>query len=253
MPFVLKQDLETDKPDKQHYPSGSLLIRRDGRPAIAVYDDVLELMERVAQKAYKPDSAVALVDVTLARRGRNPSALLDRMDLLWCLIERDSIEFTASRLELLLRSSLRRTPTLYFWLAEFTDSHLIEQVLLTSVDDEDRDISDAKDSILEVAALFASDATLQAILDKMHSSAYAHFQQAATDWPGRRAILNAFEQRTSAGKLDGSPATDWSLPALYNQASETALTLMTEGRSGKQLGDIGRAIFCLRSPGKCST
>jgi hypothetical protein len=207
---------------------------------------VVEILQTTARKLYKPESASTLLDVTLARRTRSSSALLDRMDLLWCLAERSSLELTPARLDLLLRSSLRRPPTLFFWLTEFVSRSAVEEVLVSSPDDEARDTSDAKNPILEVAALVASDACLTEVLEKMSISEYSHFREAAAEWQGRRAVLQAFEDRVLSVVIDDVPAIDFPISSLYSIAEEAARREVEGGVALRRLGDIGRVIYSSR-------
>lgn len=236
------------RPDGQgSFQAGDILIRRAGETARAAYKDTVDLIKSVTRKTYKPESARVLLDVALARRARHPSASLDRMDLLWCLVQRESLALTLEDLEFLLRNSLIRTPTLFFWLAEISDINLVEKILVSSIDDQDRDSSDSKDSILQIGAMLASDACLREILSKMAVSQYAHFNDAAADWQGRRVALNAFDQRVVSLKLDGDPAVDLPLSELYGNAEQIARKAIEANGSTKILGDIGRVVFARRS------
>jgi hypothetical protein len=117
-----------------------------------------------------------------------------------------------------------------------------------SLEDEDRDSSDAKDAILEVAALTASETCPSEIIAKMRVSQYAHFRDAAApQWPGRRATQLAFEDRVSSAKLDGFSVVDLPLPTLYQHAQDLALRAIEESGSPKVLSQIGRAIYWLRT------
>ncbi len=233
------------------FSAGDLFVRDSGRAVRADYEALVEHFNATARALFSPESATALLDVTVARRSRYSSALLDGMDLLWCLIERDRIDLTPPRADLLLRSSLRRTPTLFFWLSRISDRTLVEEVLLSSLEDEDRDSSDAKDSILAVAALVASDACVDAVLSRMRSSRFAHFQQAATEWQGRRYALQEFDRRVETAKAEDDPALDLPVAALFACAERLAGQVLSAGTPSpslsRMLGDIGRVVYFKQS------
>lgn len=250
-PLIFRQQGTAEDGGPAVFDAGEIYVRDAGRAVRADYKALVEHFDQTARTLFNPESATALLDVTLARRSRNLSALLDGMDLLWCLIERDHIDLTPARADLLLRGSLRRTPTLFFWLAQIADHDLVEDVLLSSLEDEDRDSSDAKDSILEVAALIASSTCIDEVLSRLRTSRYAHFRQAAGEWGGRRAALLDFERRVEAARVDGDLALDLPVPALLNRAEELARQIIAAGSANpalsRSVGDIGRVIYFLQS------
>jgi len=246
-PLIFRRQGTSIESSPAVFSAGDLYIREAGRAVRASYEALVEHFDKTARALFDPQSATSLLDVTLARRSRNSSALLDGMDLLWCLIERDHIDLTPARADLLLRSSLRRTPTLFFWLSRIVDHTLVENVLLSSLEDEDRDSSDAKDSILEVAALVASSTCIEEVLSRLRTSRYAHFRQAAGEWGGRRSALQDFDRRVEAARVDGDPALDLPVAALLNRADELARQIIAAGSANpalsRPLGDIGRVIY----------
>lgn len=117
-----------------------------------------------------PDSPAAMIDLTAARRKRNTGAVVDGYELLWAFSERDTFDLTPERADMLIRSALRRTPTLFFWLAEMDDLDMVNGILTSTLDDADRDKSDAGRAVLEVAAVAASAETLPVLIEGLKGS-----------------------------------------------------------------------------------
>jgi hypothetical protein len=277
-PYVFSkhgQYLSSPKPGTA-FREGDIYVRHGAKSERATYEDIVAIIERavesnrdeifhrIDQLAHLPEgyqpvfqtpagivaSPETLIDLVAARRERHSGALLDGFDLLWCFTQRDKYDLTDARRRILVRSALRRTPTLYFWLSEGIENSDVEQILLSSLQDEDRDRSDAKDSILEVAALVATDNCLQTIVSIMAGSRYLHFREAASEWQGRAQALATFSGRTTNARVDGVAAIDLSVEQIYAAADRIAFEMLsTDGplvRFSRILGDLGRVVYALK-------
>lgn len=261
---------------KPVFREGDIYVRHGAKSERATYEDIVDMIERavadsrgeilrridqlvrlpegIAPIFETPAAIVAspetLLDLVAARRERHSGALLDGSDLLWCFAQRDSYRITDARRQILIRSALRRTPTLFFWLSEGIQDSDVERILLSSLQDEDRDRSDAKDSILEVAALAASDACLDTIVATMAGSRYQHFRDAASRWQGRAQALDAFQARVNNARVDRNLAVDLPLDQVYVAANTVALEILnavgTLVRCSRILGDLGRVVYARR-------
>ena len=89
-----------------------------------------------------------------------------------------------------------------------SEQALVEGVLKSTIEDRDRDKSDAKDAVLEVASLIASDESLNRLVSAMRKSRYEHFRTAAREFRGRRETILRFLDRAGAVEVDGHPACD---------------------------------------------
>ena len=255
------------------FREGDIYVRHGAKSERATYEDIVAIIERavasnrdeifrrIDQLAHLPEGYVpvfqtparivaspeTLLDLVAARRERHSGALWDGADLPWCFTQRDCYRLTDVHRQILIRSALRRTPTLYFWLSEGIEDSDVEQILLGSLQDEDRDRSDAKDSILEVAALVASDACLDSLVSTMAGSRYLHFRDGALRWQGRAAALDTFRARANNARFDGTTVADMSLDQVYIAADPVALEMLgTDGplvRFSRILGDLGRAAY----------
>ncbi len=192
-------------------------------------------------------SPALLIDLTVARRsGGNREALLSGNDLLWCLDQWPEFERTPERISLLIRSALRRTPTLYFWMTDMSEQALVEGVLKSTIEDRDRDKSDAKDAVLEVASLIASDESLNRLVSAMRKSRYEHFRTAAREFRGRRETILRFLDRAGAVEVDGHPACDVGFGDILSVGQKMASDILDARRSptlSRSLGDLGRALW----------
>lgn len=255
------------------FREGDIYVRHGAKSERATYEDIVaiieravasnrdEILRRIDQLARLPDGYIpvfqtpagivaspeTLLDLVAARRERHSGALLDGADLLWCFTQRDSYRLTNARRQILIRSALRRTPTLYFWLSEGIADSDVEQILLSSLHDEDRDRSDAKDSLLEVAALVASDVCLGTIVSTMAGSRYQHLRDAASRWQGRAQALDAFRAKANNARIGGAVVADLPLEQVYAAADRVALEMLsTDGplvRFSRILGDLGRVVY----------
>jgi hypothetical protein len=188
-----------------------------------------------------------LLDNYIARRNAGLNALLNTNELLWCFIQRGNFEHSPKRLEILLRSALRRPPTLFFWLTEMNNTKQIEEILSTTLNDTDRDKSDASRAILEVAALIATEPCIALLQKGLRESKYKHFRSAAEQWKDRETSMSQFECRISELMIEGRKAIDLSTDELFGIATSFAeKSISTNDRSSmlsRKISDIGRIIF----------
>jgi hypothetical protein len=107
------------------------------------------------------------------------STVLSREELLWTLCEWDpQIKLTQDEARLLVKSSLRRSETLWFWIS-LVDSNTIHGLLKeTLLSDEDRDKSDASNMVVNITAAFLNVQQIQELKSMMSASPYTHFQKA---------------------------------------------------------------------------
>lgn len=266
-------------PGLQHpvFRPGDIYVRHGARSDRATYEDMVDFIDRAANAsrdeifrridrlARLPEgyelvaalptgealaSPVTLLDLTLVQRERHVGSLLDGKNLLWCFLQRRDFELTPPRVSLLVRSALRRNPTLFYWLAEYNDPAAVSEILLSTLEDKDRDKSDAKDAILEVAALLTSDADLDAIVTRMRRSEYKHFQDAANAWVDRTTAQEAFRERVERTEWDGTPALDLQEGDILTAAEMLAQRALESNepvpRVSRQLADLGRVLYVKR-------
>ncbi|NMB24029.1 MAG: ATP-binding protein [Firmicutes bacterium] len=225
-----------------------------------ILESLLRKLEKVARLPdgvepilVGPDGGItaspsSLINLVVARRSRGDrEAILTGRDLLWCLSEWPEFETTSERISLLIRSALRRTPTLYFWLAETSDRSLVEDVLESTIEDRDRDKSDAKDAVLEVGSLIASDECLERLVAAMRKSRYQHFRTAASRFSGRQETVVRFLARAKAATIQGRLVHDLNSDEITRAGQKMALEILATQSSStvlsRSLGDLGRALW----------
>jgi hypothetical protein len=207
-------------------------------------------LEVVSPSGLAIDSPRRLLESVARRRERDPDHLLDAEDLLWVFIQREGIELTESDLEILIASALRRSATLFWWLAEADeDPELVKQQLLATVDAADRDKSDAASRLTEVAAVYADRQTSQKLVSELGKSNYKHFRSAAKAWPGKRKAKKEFADRVNNARYEERSLMSYSLEELEEIASQLASDLLLQRNSAesRKLADITRAIWAKRS------
>jgi len=191
-----------------------------------------------------------ILELFRTRRERDRSAMLTYDDLLFVFIERSGIELEHEDIELLIRAGLRRPGTLYFWLAGLPDLSVVSELLFSSLNDTDRDVSDAAKTMLEVAALtIENDAELDLLVQAMSNHGrYMHFRDVARDWGGRSAALSGFDDRVESALLpNGLPVAQLSNEQIEHEADTLVEQLIHDGRRNpslsRRLSDFGRVIF----------
>ena len=256
---------------------GEIYVRHGAKSELASYEDIVamiddavnqsrkEFLQNIQRLALLPEgSQVAfsnpsgallqapeyLIDFRTSQRSYHRGALLDGNELLWCFVQRNLFILNEERLAMLVRSALRRTPTLFFWLAEAISKDTVEEVISTSLQDDDRDKSDANQAILEVGSLLASDACLEEASNSMATSKYQHFRDAASNWAGREASLKVFEDRVAKVRVGHDSALETDIGTLYGEAEAVARAALEGGKlapnQSRRLGDLGRVVFELR-------
>lgn len=276
-PYVFCKDGQFTEGDRTYnvFREGDIYIRRGSQTVRVSHDDIVRMIDEAEERGRRqfldylreltermvrlPEGSTpivlaatptgeimgspsALVDVVMyRRRAGDTSAVLTPRQLLEVFLERDQLELTPERREVLIRSALRRTTTLYFWLLGVTVREYVEKILLDTLDDQDRDKSDANRAILELASLYASDDVLNAILHRMKDSEYAHFRRAAAAWRGRDEELIAFEKQVHSVRIDGVPSAELSDQHLHTVANELARRIVA-GENPRANADLLRNI-----------
>ncbi len=256
---------------------GEIYVRHGAKSELASYEDIVamidnavnqrreEFLQNIQRLAWLPEgSQVAfsnpsgallqspeyLIDFRTSQRSYHRGALLDGNELLWCFVQRNLFILNEVRLAMLVRSALRRTPTLFFWLAEAISKDTVEEVISTSLQDDDRDKSDANQAILEVGSLLASDACLEEASNSMATSKYQHFRGAASNWAGREESLIDFDDRVAMVRVRHDSALETDIETLYGEAEAVARAALEGGKlapnKSRRLGDLGRVVFKLR-------
>ena len=191
-----------------------------------------------------------LVDQHIARRVQSRTAMLNREDLLWVFRDRGQIRHTFERLDMVIRSALRRPPTLYWWLAsDGVTPGLVKQCLFDlATTDTDRDRSDARGSVLDVASFFLDDKDLAELVERLRQSEYAHLRKSAETWQGSVHAVTNFEKRAAKARLDDRRASEASDQDLQAEAAALSTQLLDNDSSAvaRRLTDLGRVWFLRR-------
>ena len=229
-----------------------------------------ELLERIKTVATLPEDATIQIitginepidtpDQLLAnavrRRERDSSHLLTAKELLWVFHQREQMRVTKAEMHLLIGSSLRRTPTLYWWL-QLMERKYDEDIALSEawnvLEARDRDKSDAGRTVVEVASIYANDKLLEKIISALRQSRYSHFQQAADKFVSREVVLRKLFGRIKRAKYKDTYLLELTLSNLEHLASEVALRMIKQPKpssaDSKRLGDITRVIWYMSSP-----
>lgn len=281
-PVVFAKDGQYTKGGKTRnaFREGDIYIRRGSQSVRATYTDIVRIVDAAEERGRRsfiehlhevtekmvrlPEGSTpivlaatptgemagvpeAMLHVVLYRRRiGDTSAILSGQELLRVFLARDQFELTPERRGILIRSGLRRNTTLYFWLIGVRDPEYVEKILLDTLDDKDRDKSDASHTILELASLYASDEPLRQILTKMSSSNYAHFRRAASEWRGRAEERVRFASLADSMRIDGVAAEEISTDDLLRIASDAAHHVLNENRPrvySDLLRNIGRLLL----------
>jgi hypothetical protein len=195
-------------------------------------------------------SPIGLLENQAMLRELNPNHLIHPYYLNWLFLNRSSIRPTTKELSILIGSSLRRPSTLYWWLIDANDHpELIVRELLTVLNSEDRDKSDASNSIVELAAIYAGDENLEVIVNSLAESRYKHFRDAAATWVNREDELVKIRSRILNATYDGEKLVDQSHTVLQSYADLVANELASgkSSRRSTQLGNITRVMWFKRS------
>lgn len=281
-PYVFAKDGQYTKDGRTHnvFRAGDIYVRRGAQNVRASYYDIAEIINEAEERGRQsfveqlhevaktvvrlPEGSMpvvlatsptgdmtgaptAMVDLVLYRRRTgDSSAVLSPQELLTVFVLRDQLDVTPERREVLIRSALRRNATLYFWLLGVKDPNFVEKILLDSLNDSDRDKSDASKTLLELGALYASDETIKEIIARMRKSDYAHFRQAATKWRGRKDELARFKKLAHSVIIDGVPGTSLDNEVLLQHAQLLAQHVLKQNRpraNSDLVRNIGRLLL----------
>ena len=267
-------DPNTDKP---LFLRGDIWVRHSSKTERISYEDVRawiararraekeQILDRITTLASLPegasieivspsglpiDSPLRLLESAGRRRERDPDHLLSADDLIWVFVHRHGLRFSETDLRILIASALRRSATLFWWLAEADDDPgLVIQELLEILDAADRDKSDAASRITELAAVYTDSSTSRRLLRGLKNSKYKHFRSAADAWPGKRNAKARFAARMIQAKHLDKGLMEYSEAELEEIASGLADALSREKRPflSRKLADVNRAIWAKKS------
>lgn len=266
-----------EKLDKSILRRGDVWVRHSSKNERVGYEDLREwilsarrderaqILERMAMLVNLPegsslevvttsgsriDSPSQLIESAIQRRKTDPDHLLSPDDLLWLFLQRNGLTLSDDHLRVIVASALRRSATLYWWLAEAEHNpDLIVEELIAALSASDRDKSDAASNIVELAAVYADDPGTRQIIHGLRESEYAHFREAADAWPGRQSALRALSRRVQGAKIQGRRLSDCSIDELESVATDIAESLARRPTSAgaRQLATVTRAIWARRS------
>jgi hypothetical protein len=192
------------------------------------------------------DEPAALLRHQTRLFNRRQDALLSKHDLVMIFMARDQLVLRRDEAALLLHSSFRRRPTLYFWLdlidpSPATIGIILDEVLAAS----DRDKSDAARSVVEVSALFLGDEAFIAVIERLAESEYKHFREHASDAPDRGTVLDRLASDRDSN-LDGIPISEWpdtDLAALTDVLARPMLSAATYDGPSRKLARVGVELY----------
>ena len=193
------------------------------------------------------DTPQRMLEYAAKRRAGKPSYVLPGDDLLELFIHRAELKgtMTEKELSLILASALRRPATLFWWLTLVDDKpDLVLRELDQCLEAADRDKSDAANSVIELAAIYADDQQLDQLKAKLAASRYQHFREAVNTWDGRTAQLAKLRDRILKVKYQKRLQSEMTLSDLETAA--TAVAILCQGKSAsqaRQLGDMTRVIW----------
>jgi hypothetical protein len=205
-------------------------------------------LQAISPSGLPIDSPMRLIESAQYRRERDPDHLLSGEDLIWIFRQRASLDLEEIGTDVLIASALRRSATLFWWVAESHRQTILDQVMAT-FDASDRDKSDAAASIIELAALFASDDELDRILELLENSRYAHFIETAQSWQGRDPELQEIRNRIVSSTHENINLVDMSISDLESLASSVAeyLSEQSSAALSRKLGTITRVVWAKKS------
>jgi Predicted transcriptional regulator containing an HTH domain and an uncharacterized domain shared with the mammalian protein Schlafen len=281
-PYVFGKDGQYKKNGQTRnvFREGDIYVRRGSQSIRASYSDIVKIIDEAEERgrqsfveqlheamknlARLPEGSMpiilatsptgdmmgapaAMVDLVFYRRRTgDSSAILSPQELLTVFVLRDQLDLTPERREVLIRSALRRNATLYYWLLGVEDRKFVERILLDTLNDSDRDKSDANKTILELGALYASDKVLKEIVATMSKSEYAHFRQAAANWRGRSDELARFKKLAHSVVIGGIPGADLDNDVLLQHAGVLAQRILKQDRrkaNSDLIRNIGRLLL----------
>ena len=217
-PLVVSKD--GAKGSKAFFRKGAVLVRNNTKVELAsrsdfvrwkkedrkrVFEGVKEIVlspgatVQIIQEDDRVDTASYFLSRSVDLFRRRPDKLLDGTDLLYLFENREYLDTASSdRRRLLIHSSLRRQPTLWFWLALLgTDSDEVFNIVYEALRMKDRDKSDMSKAVALVGYLFLTPAQYQGLISEMETSRYAHIRRAAQTYaepPNAKAAIDKRRQ-----------------------------------------------------------
>jgi len=279
-PIVMSQPgtyAVSEKKQNSEFSVGDVWIRHSTRTERVRYEDLRDWMESIREEernkilkrittvvnlpenaeiqvvtgAQAPiDTPKRLLEYAAKRRASDPSHLLTGRDLLWLFSNRGLLDMTTEEVGLVIASALRRNMTLFWWIvqAERTPGLIVKE-LIGCLSAADRDKSDAGKSIVELAAIYADDEQLAAILEQLRASRYLHFREAAESWVDRECQKSQLRERIERARDGGRSLAQFEVDDLEELASR--ITGRAIGRTtpsvSRGLGDVTRVIWSKRS------
>ena len=206
---------------------------------------------QVVSAAQTPiDTPKRLLEYATTRRASDKNHLLSGNDLTYIFQNRQLFTIDANELPMIIASALRRSATLYWWLILADDDpELIVNELYACLDGADRDRSDAGMSIIELAAIYATDEQIADLIARLSTSRYKHFRDAAGEWVDRQTQLDRIKKRIVQAKYAGKLLRDMTPDELEQLANYVVIDLIDKGSPAlsRKLGDINRAVWSKRS------
>ena len=279
-PIVMSQPgtyAVSDKKQSSEFSIGDVWIRHSTKTERVRYEDLRDWIQRIREEERDKilkrittlvnlpenaeiqvvtgsqvpiDTPKRLLEYAVKRRESDPSHLLTGRELLWLFSNRGLLEMSTEELALVIASALRRNMTLFWWIAQADQTpELIVNELVSCLSAADRDKSDAAKSIVELAAIYADEEQLAAILGQLRASRYMHFREAAEDWIDRAHQRSQLGERIERARDGGRRLVEVEVGELEELASEAAIQA---GRQmspfvSRRLGEVTRVIWSRRS------
>ncbi len=262
--------------EREVFFEGDIWVRHSSKTEKVTYEDIREIIERGRQEerekllsqiqriATLPEDSELIVvqdgkpistpkgflESQIQLRGINKSLVIEPFYLLWLFKHRNQFELKNEEISLLIASALRRSATLYWWVLEVDDNpSLIKDELFVTLEASDRDKSDAAKNILDLASIYLSDEDLQKIIERYKRSRYAHFQEEAKNWQGRKARLEKI-MRGLNFNIDSKNIFEFTVIELQELADKLVDEISDGERSShisRNLTAVIRAIWAKKS------
>lgn len=206
--------------------------------------------------AYGPiDNAQKTLDAAASRRQSNPNHLLNADDLLHLFHNRASLRIDERSWRILFASALRKTSTLYWWLAQPIEGKTeivcaeIEQFLNV----KDRDKSDAARHMIALVCLYGDESRIAGVIEGLSSSRYKHFSVAAKKWTNAAATRRELCERVTKegfGKEDRRLLGELTDDELESIATKICAEMEVQSSTAlsKRLAAVTRQIWSRSDP-----
>ena len=237
-PLVVSKD--GTEGSKTFFRKGAVLVRNNTKVELAsrsdfvrwkkedrkqVFDGVKEILlspgatVQIIQGDERVDTASYFLSRSVDLFRRRPDKLLDGTDLLYLFQNRDYLDTASSDgRRLLIHSSLRRQPTLWFWLALLgTGADEVFHIVHEALRMKDRDKSDMSKAVALVGCLFLTPAQYQGLVSEMQTSRYAHIQRAADTYAEPSEAKAAIDKRRQM-LVDGRRLSEFNDDELLTRA-----------------------------------